>query len=178
MKKISLLLASLCLSATGLTFAAPAKPKVDTPCGAPCPAVQEDNCLGIGPRLEKGDKKSPEERWKARFAEKNQRLHDKLGLSATQEKDWEAYMASVEKLGPSEKNKPLPPEEFEKLTAPERLEKMLEHMKVRQAQLEAHLDAVKKFYGTLNADQKKIFDQESMPRGPFGFKGGPKPPRK
>lgn len=182
MKKFSILFASLCLSATSLAFAANAKTTAKRPPLEPCPAYNSnacpdygsDNCPGYVPNPEKDrySKMTPEERWKAKIAHRTQRLHERLSLTAAQEKDWKAYTDSLEQLAPSEKNRPLPPEEFEKLTAPERMEKMLEHMKIHQAQMESHLEAVKKFYGVLNADQKKIFDAE-MPRGPRA----PRPPK-
>ena len=58
--------------------------------------------------------------------------------------------------------------EFAKLTAPERLSKMIEMTKQREAKMEAHLTALTAFYGQLTPEQKKVFDE----RGMGGKRGG------
>lgn len=107
-----------------------------------------------------------------------QKLHDSLNLSASQEKAWDDYVAVVNKHHGPRGERPRPPrEEFEKMTAPERLEKLLEGMKRHEAYLQEKLDATKAFYAELNSSQKEIFDKEAVfhrphhRRGPRGHRG-------
>jgi len=87
-------------------------------------------------------------------------LHDKLGLSASQQAAWNDF---VVKSKPGEH--PAKPDwaELSKLTTPERLDRMLSLMKDRQQHMEAHAQAVKTFYAQLTAEQKKIFDASFQP---------------
>ena len=64
--------------------------------------------------------------------------------------------------------------EFAKLTAPERLSKMIEMTKQREAKMEAHLTALTAFYGQLTPEQKKVFDDRAMggKHGGHGQRGG------
>jgi Zn-finger nucleic acid-binding protein len=48
--------------------------------------------------------------------------------------------------------------EIDKLTTPERLDKMRELRKQRDAQMDKRDEATRTFYATLSAEQKKIFD--------------------
>ena len=68
-----------------------------------------------------------------------------------------------------------PREDFEKMSAPERLEKMLDGMKRHEARLQERLDATKAFYAKLSDSQKQVFDQEALP--PHHHHGGPRGPR-
>ena len=87
-------------------------------------------------------------------------LHDKLKLNASQEKAWLAFIAEGKELRPKKRHDPL---EFAGLTAPQRMEKMLDGMHDREARMEKMLGALKTFYAVLTPQQQKIFD-DSMPR--------------
>ena len=89
------------------------------------------------------------------------KLHDKLKLTAQQETAWKKFAAQKPMLDKA--NRP-DPAEMEKLNAPQRLEKGLEHMKAMEAKMAEHLTALKEFYAALTPDQQKIFDDQSMPR--------------
>jgi periplasmic protein CpxP/Spy len=54
---------------------------------------------------------------------------------------------------------------MEKLTTPERIDKMRAMRVQRDTEMDKRADATKAFYATLNAEQKKIFDAEAMNRG-------------
>ena len=88
-------------------------------------------------------------------------LHDKLKLTAQQETAWKKFAAQKPMFDMA--NRP-DPAEMEKLNAPQRLEKGLEHMKAMEAKMADHLAALKEFYAVLTPDQQKIFDDQSMPR--------------
>jgi Spy/CpxP family protein refolding chaperone len=89
------------------------------------------------------------------------KLHDKLKLTAQQETAWKKFAAQKPILDKA--NRP-DPAEMDKLNAPQRLEKGLEHMKAMEARLGEHLAVLKEFYAVLTPEQQKIFDEQSMPR--------------
>lgn len=99
--------------------------------------------------------KNPEQ-MKERLARHQAELHDALKITAAQEPAWKAFIQSVTP-------KALPPredfKELDKLTTPQRMEKMLEKMKEHQSQLQERLVATKTFYATLSPEQQKIFDE-------------------
>lgn len=87
-------------------------------------------------------------------------LHDKLKLTAQQETAWKSYVAAIK---PDENAQRPNAADWEKLSAPERMEKMLGKMKEHQSIMEKHLSATKTFYATLTPKQQKIFN-DSMNR--------------
>jgi len=106
------------------------------------------------------------------YAKRQARLHDQLKLTAQQESAWASYQAAIK---PSMPDGPRPQRgEFAKLTAPERLSKMIEMTKQREAKMETHLTALTAFYGQLTPEQKKVFDDRAMggKHGGHGQRGG------
>jgi Spy/CpxP family protein refolding chaperone len=93
------------------------------------------------------------------------KLHDRLKLTSQQETAWKKFAASEPMRGKLDRPDPA---EMEKLKAPQRLEKALEHMRTMETNLTEHLKALKEFYAVLTPEQQKIFD-EQMPR--FGDRG-------
>ena len=87
------------------------------------------------------------------------RLHDKLKLSAQQETAWKKFAAHEPMRGKMDRPDP---DEMEKLNAPQRLEKALEHMRAMEKNITEHLAALKEFYAVLTPAQQKTFD-EQMP---------------
>lgn len=85
-------------------------------------------------------------------------LHDKLKLTGSQEAAWKTYIEAIKP--PQAEGRPGRPEraEWEKLSAPERLEKMLSMMKEREARMTTHLSAMKTFYAALSPLQQQIFN--------------------
>ena len=149
-----------CLGATGLTLSASAT----QPNQEATPQYSKEACpVSPGPH-QPGRKHFNPEKWKEMVEKRNADLYAKLNLSANQQGAWKTYTdATMKNLPPS---KPKAPEGWEKLTAPERMQKVLDHMKERQAKMEEHLKAVKTFYATLTPEQQKIFDTETMPKPP------------
>lgn len=101
------------------------------------------------------------EQMQARMAEmwaKHQaKLHDLLKLTAAQEPAWTTYQAAIKPAPHTGEHTPM-----STLPAPERLSKMIEMTKQRTTAMEGHLAALNAFYGTLTADQKAIFDANTM----------------
>lgn len=96
------------------------------------------------------------------MARHHNQLHDALKLSQEQEAGWQKLMNSEPKRATRDQQAT---EDWTKLSAPERAEKMLERSKQRQAQMADHVVALKAFYATLSPEQQKTFD---------GFHPGPR----
>jgi Spy/CpxP family protein refolding chaperone len=102
-------------------------------------------------------------------------LHDALKLSAEQEPGWKKLMESE---SPGAAISGGQREDWAKLNAPERAERMLELAKVRQARMADHVAALKAFYATLTPEQQKTFEAfHTGPRGRMAGKPGPKAQR-
>lgn len=125
--------------------------------GAAIPAAYSNEGWGQGrcykERGEKGDHA-------ARFEDRQILLHAKLKLTPEQEPAWNTFAGKVKPLDADERPGRPDPEEFAKLTAPERMEAMLAGMKTREERMTAHLAAVKEFYAVLTPEQQKVFDTE------------------
>jgi len=106
-----------------------------------------------------------------RMQQHQKRLHDALKLTPDQEGAWKKFTESMVPPPRPEKGEP---EDWAKLTAPERAERMLELGKKRQERMADHLAALKTFYAVLTPEQKKIFDEHHA--GPRGGKRGPQAP--
>jgi Skp family chaperone for outer membrane proteins len=110
----------------------------------------------------------------AMIAKKQAQLHDKLALLPNQEPAWTTFIASLAL--------PTPPDAatraamraaWEKLTAPERAQKMIDQLKVHETELGTRLVALKAFYAQLTPAQQKLFDDNAHwlahgHGGPFG----------
>ena len=71
---------------------------------------------------------------------------------------------------------PAKPEEWAKLTTPERADKMVERMREQQSRMFEHVAALKEFYAVLTPEQKKTFDDfHSSMRPGSGMRGKPGP---
>ena len=106
------------------------------------------------------------------FAKRQAKLHDLLKLTTQQESAWATYQAAIKPAPMS--GTPPDRKAFAKLPAPERMAKMLDFSKQRQAKMEAHLTALTAFYGQLSAEQKATFDARSFGggHGGHGQRGG------
>ena len=79
----------------------------------------------------------------------------KLKLTPEQEGAWTTYIAAMK---PSANAKWPDRAEIEKLTTPERLDKMRDLRKQHDAEMDRRDDATRTFYATLTPEQKKTFD--------------------
>lgn len=113
----------------------------------------------------------------------HKKLHALLKLTPEQEGAWKKMVDSEQAMP---RMAPGKPEDWAKLTTPERAEKMLDQMKERQAHMVEHVAALKEFYGALTPEQKKTFDDfhsglgggmrgMGRHRGPGSGKMSPKP---
>lgn len=142
---------------------------------SPAPAASADAKPTPRPH-ERGPRMNPEQR-QERMAKHAEAFKQKLKISADQEPAWNAFQAAMK---PHERadHARLDPKQMDKLTTPERIDRMRAMQAQRSAEMDRRGDAVKTFYAALKPEQQKIFDQESnrmMHRfGPGEGKGGPR----
>jgi protein CpxP len=119
-------------------------------------------------RMHKHHKHDPA-KFKERMEKRQAELHDKLALTANQEAAWKTFTAS---MAPAADHAKRPDRaEWDKLSAPERMEKMLDRSKQRQDAMATRLQAVKKFYAQLTPEQQKVFNDEFAKPHRFGHRG-------
>jgi periplasmic protein CpxP/Spy len=109
-----------------------------------------------------------------RHAQDLEALKVSLTLKPEQESQWTAFAASMKVHSPEQQHFAMA--EMDKLTAPERIDKMTAWKAQRDAEMQKRGDATKTFYATLSDEQKKTFDQHTgkfMRRMAQGQRGGP-----
>lgn len=110
-----------------------------------------------------------QQRMAERHAKHQAELKNQLKITASQEPAWTAFTASM--TPPAGMQRP-DRAEFDKLTTPQRIDKMRELRVQRDAQMDKRADATKTFYAALTPEQQKVFDSNAM-RGHGGKgKGG------
>jgi hypothetical protein len=96
-------------------------------------------------------------------------LKSALQLDSTQENAWNAFSAEMK----APVKRPARPQagEMEKMTTPERIDKMMAFKSERDAEMNKRITATKTFYASLNPAQQKVFDAHThkfMKQGPMG----------
>ena len=89
-------------------------------------------------------------------AKRLQELKVFLQLQSNQEADWSTFYAALQ--SPMVRPAPMNSAEMEKLTTPERIDKMMAMKAARDAQINLRMTATKTFYASLNPQQQKVFD--------------------
>lgn len=106
------------------------------------------------------------EKMLAHWEKHHQALKAKLQLTAAQEPAWQVFTAAVKPTA-MPKFEPINREELEKLTTPERIQKLTALHNARfqemQTHMKQHADATLAFYNQLTPEQQKTFDAESLP---------------
>ena len=97
-------------------------------------------------------------------------LKAQLKLTAAQEGAWTTFTTSMQ---PPAKGPRPAKADFEKLTTPERIDKMRAMRAERDAEMDKRADATKAFYATLSPEQQKVFDANAMPHMRGGDHEGP-----
>lgn len=87
-------------------------------------------------------------------------LKTQLKLQGDQEAAWAAFAQAMQPATQAPAR--LDRAALEKMSTPERLDQMQAHRAKMDAQMQKHAEATKTFYGVLNAEQKKIFDQQTL----------------
>jgi periplasmic protein CpxP/Spy len=101
-------------------------------------------------------------RMQERVARRQAALKHKLQITPAQESAWADFIAAMKP--PADVKRPQPGER-EKLTTPERIDRMREMRNAHMAEMDKRDDATKALYAALSADQKRVFDAETAPRG-------------
>ena len=103
-------------------------------------------------------------KWEARHEERMSGLKEKLKLAPAQEAAWQTF-AEVGKPGPlvPGADRQAMRESLEKMTAPQRMDVMLEKADLRRSHLAARAAAVKRLYAELTPEQQAVFDAEAIP---------------
>jgi protein CpxP len=130
------------------------------------PTPAPDGKPGMQHRMGKHDPAQMKEFMAKRQAE----LKQKLAITPAQESAWTAWTAALQ---PSATRPERPSrEEIAKLTTPQRIEQMRAQRAQRQSLMDKRADATNTFYAALNADQKKVFDAETVRFAGGGRHGG------
>ncbi len=116
----------------------------------------------------------------AYLAKRQAAMKAKLKITSAQEGAWTAFTAAMQPPASSGADKDVRPAseqraELDKLTTPQRIDKMREIRNQRMTSMTALMDkrgeAAKTFYAALSPEQQKVFDAEHMMRGGFDGHG-------
>jgi periplasmic protein CpxP/Spy len=132
---------------------------------AQAPAAPQPAPGGTPPahaRMGGHDPAKMQQRMAERHAKHQTELKAKLKITASQEGAWTAFTASM--TPPAGMQRP-DRAEFEKLTTPQRIDKMRELRTQRNAAMDKRADATKTFYAALTPEQQKVFDTNTMRGG-------------
>lgn len=121
---------------------------------------------------ESGDRPARmQERARQHVARRAAELKAQLKLSAEQESAWATYLAAMKPPA-----RPVQPsaEDVARMTTPERLDRLRELRKQRDAEFDQREAATRTFYAALTAEQKKIFDDNTAHPFSEGSQRGPR----
>lgn len=158
------LLASATFAASAQTPPPPNVPSAITQAASPAQADQRAH----KPRDGKGFERMQERRVK-HLAD----LKTKLKIEASQEGAWSTFTSAVQPPAPPAQrpDRAAARAEFEKMTTPQRLDRMQARQGERAARFAQRAGATRTFYAALNPVQQKTFDAEAMRFGPRGAHG-------
>ena len=167
----SLLIAGLLASAG---FASFAQPMGQGPAGGPM--------MGASGPMQQGAKmgmrgKMDSAKMEAMMTKRLGDLKAKLKITGEQEGSWTSFTAAMKPPAAMDHKRP-DRAEMDKLTTPERIDKMhamrTERMTAMNASMDKREEATKALYSTLTAEQKKVFDAEHARMGAHqgGHRGG------
>lgn len=129
--------------------------------------------MGMGAPMQQGSPmgmrgKMDPARMEAMMAKRHAELKTKLKITAEQEGAWTSFTSAMKPPAAMDHKRP-DRSEMDKLTTPERIDKMralrAERMATMNAAMEKREDATKTFYAALNADQQKVFDTDHARMG-------------
>ena len=113
------------------------------------------------------------ERMQERRAKHLADLKAKLKIDASQEGAWSTFTSAIQPPAPPAQrpDRAAMRAEFEKMTTPQRLDRMQARQSERAARFAQRADATRTFYAALTPAQQKTFDVEGMRFGPRGAHG-------
>jgi periplasmic protein CpxP/Spy len=108
-------------------------------------------------------------RMQEHIAKRQAQLKQKLQITPAQEGAWNAYTTAMQP--PLDSRRP-ERGELDKLTTPERIDRMRAMRAARAGEMDKRAEATKAFYAALSPEQKKVFDAETAPRQHARHHGG------
>ncbi|ART46738.1 MULTISPECIES: Spy/CpxP family protein refolding chaperone [Acidovorax] len=114
-----------------------------------------------------------QERRQAHMAQRIDALKAQLKLTPAQEPAWTAFTAAMQPgERPARLDRTMDRSEMEKLTTPERIDRMRAQRAQHAAEADRRGEATKTFYAALTPEQQKTFDAQAQPmRGKGGHRG-------
>ncbi len=101
----------------------------------------------------------------AMMAKRQAALKDKLKITAAQEGAWAAFTSTMQPSADMHKRRMDMRAGMDKLTTPERIDKMRTLRTERDAQMDKRASATKTFYAALSPEQQKVFDAQTLHGG-------------
>ena len=153
------------LALAGLLASAGAAAMAQAPLAPPAALVAADQPSGHGEGMYRHDP-AKMQAWMAR---RQADMKAKLKITPAQEAAWTTFTAAMQP--PARGTQPTAEQraEFEKLTTPQRIDKMRDMRLQRTTTMTAAMDkrgeATKAFYAALTPDQQKVFDSEHAKGG-------------
>lgn len=144
--------------------------------GAPTtpPAGPAASSRPAGPPGERVGRHDPA-KMQAWVAKRQAEMKAKLKITPSQEGAWTTFTTAMQPLAHSARPTPEQRAEFDKLTTPQRIDKMRAMRTQRMTEMAANMDqrgeATKTFYAALTPDQQKVFDVEHKRHGRHGEHG-------
>ena len=165
---------NLLIASLMVLFGATAQAQGPAGMGGPGPGMGPGMGAGMG-RMAQGDPAKFEAQRAARHAQVMANLKTRLQLTSAQESAWTTFAAAMQPSPRMASDRAQFRAEMDKLTTPERIEKMQAFKAQRDAEMTRRADATKTFYATLSPEQKKTFDTDTaamIHRGMRGDRGG------
>jgi hypothetical protein len=106
-----------------------------------------------------------QERRQAHMAQRADALKAQLKLTPEQEPAWTAFVATMQPAERSARLERLDRKEMEKLTTPERIDRMRALRAQYAAEADRRGEAIKTFYAALTPEQQKTFDSRAQHMG-------------
>lgn len=101
----------------------------------------------------------------AMVAQRQAALKEKLKITAAQEGAWTAFTSTLQPSADMHKRRMELRAELDRLTTPERIDKMRALRAERDAEMDKRANATKSFYAALSPEQQKVFDAQPMRGG-------------
>ena len=101
----------------------------------------------------------------AMVAQRQAALKEKLKITAAQEGAWAAFTSTLQPSADMHKRRMAMRAEMERLTTPERIDKLRSLRAERDAVMDQRANATKSFYAALSPEQQKVFDAQTMRGG-------------
>lgn len=175
-----LFLATIVMATCGYAAVASAQSSATAPIGTQ-PQMQDKMHRGDASNMRERMFGNHQERWAERVIKRQAELKTKLKITPAQEGAWTTFAAAMQppasmaggKMGMH--NDPKIKAEMDKLTTPERIDKMqamrAESMKTMSAEMDKRGSATKVFYAVLSSEQKAMFDAITPFAGRHGGHG-------